>query len=223
MNEGKLDNILILPGWRILDVGGGHVPYSKATDIVDWYPEGEHNQVQRRGAGMNVPRGVAFHKADARNLPFDDNEFDFVVCAETLNHLDRPDAACSELCRVARAGYVEVPDIAHELFEPHDEHLWRCWMEEKTLVFSPKSPEDLLWKAEKLIGGVVEYGPAPYGPALLHSLHQCWDAYYCAFIWTDGFKWRVLPPRLAPPKAPALVKPPQKVADPKIAVVEQCG
>ncbi len=40
--------------------------------------------------------------ASAQRLPFSDNTFDAVVCIETLEHVDNPDAAISEFARVCK-------------------------------------------------------------------------------------------------------------------------
>jgi ubiquinone/menaquinone biosynthesis C-methylase UbiE len=42
-------------------------------------------------------------------MPFADNSFDFVCCSHVLEHVSDPERACSELMRVARRGYIEVP------------------------------------------------------------------------------------------------------------------
>lgn len=43
-----------------------------------------------------------FYQCSAYDLPFDDDSFDLVCCLEVLEHLDDPDAALREICRVAR-------------------------------------------------------------------------------------------------------------------------
>ena len=55
-----------------------------------------------RWAEEHVTTGAAFSLADVYRLPFEDDAFDMVLSLETLEHLDRPDDALRELCRVAR-------------------------------------------------------------------------------------------------------------------------
>lgn len=53
-------------------------------------------------------------RASIYDLPFEDNQFDLILCLEVLEHLDRPDAAVEELARVGRRDLVvSVP------FEPY--------------------------------------------------------------------------------------------------------
>ncbi len=42
-------------------------------------------------------------RADAQELPFADNSFDFVTCLEVIEHLERPEAFLSEVRRVLKA------------------------------------------------------------------------------------------------------------------------
>src|SRR3712207_5372782 len=46
--------------------------------------------------------------------PFDDAQFDFVVCSHVLEDIRDPLFVCSELQRVAKAGYIEVPSRLEE-------------------------------------------------------------------------------------------------------------
>ena len=48
-----------------------------------------------------VPSDVAFKVGSAYELPYADNSFDLVVCAEVLEHLEYPERALAELCRTS--------------------------------------------------------------------------------------------------------------------------
>lgn len=47
---------------------------------------------------------VDAHVADARELPFEDDAFDLVVCFEVIEHIERPGTAMAEFARVLRRG-----------------------------------------------------------------------------------------------------------------------
>ena len=54
--------------------------------------------------------GVAVASASAFELPFGENQFDYVVAIEILEHLPEPDLAVAELARVTRhGGLITVP------------------------------------------------------------------------------------------------------------------
>src|SRR5687768_9326100 len=72
---------------------------------------------------------------DHEPWPFEDDRFDFAVCATTLEDVRDPIWVCREMARVARAGYVEVPTPIAELILDvqgrgawlgHDHHRWIC-------------------------------------------------------------------------------------------------
>jgi SAM-dependent methyltransferase len=56
------------------------------------------------------------------NLPFRDQAFDFVIASHVLEHSTDPARFLGELQRVARAGYIEVPDAFMERVNPYRDH-----------------------------------------------------------------------------------------------------
>lgn len=51
---------------------------------------------------------IKLRVADALQLPFADNSFDFVLCSKTVHHMKEPDAVAmmKEILRVAKRGYI---------------------------------------------------------------------------------------------------------------------
>ncbi len=104
---------------RVLDVGGWAAPLPRADAVIDLFP------YETRGLyGPPVDPAAERFTADTwvqRDIcatapwPFDDDEFDLVVCSHTLEDVRDPVRVCEELVRVARAGYVEVPAPVNEL------------------------------------------------------------------------------------------------------------
>ena len=72
-------------------------------------------------------------------MPFADGAFDYAVCSHVLEHVSDPAAVAAELSRVARAGYVEVPEAASAKILDFPSHVWWCRLDGSTLVFTPKS------------------------------------------------------------------------------------
>jgi hypothetical protein len=97
----------------ILDVGGWAVPFPRADWVIDlapyetrgaWGYDGEPD-AERFTAQTYVQRDIC----DREPWPFEDGRFDFVICSHTLEDVRDPVWVCSEIVRVGRAGYVEVP------------------------------------------------------------------------------------------------------------------
>ncbi len=103
----------------VLDVGGAARPLSRADWILDLAPYEARGQLgsdgdpahERFGPERWVQRDICMREP----WPFANGQFDFAVCSHTLEDVRDPVFVASELQRVARAGYVEVPSLRQEL------------------------------------------------------------------------------------------------------------
>lgn len=92
----------------VLEVGSGASPYFRANVLCDAYEE-----TQERFFTPLVhdrPTILAF----VEQLPFRDDVFDFVIASHVLEHSAHPEKFISEIQRVGKAGYIEVPDAFME-------------------------------------------------------------------------------------------------------------
>jgi hypothetical protein len=105
-------------GAKVLDVGGGASPFPRANWVIDALRfealgGGSHGNVHL--ALGDVPRRysadtwVTWDLCSRQPWPFEDKQFDFAVCSHLLEDIRDPIWVCSELSRVAKAGYVESP------------------------------------------------------------------------------------------------------------------
>ncbi len=115
---------------RVLDVGGATNRLARVDVVLDLLP------------GADVRRDVC----DREPWPFADDEFDFAICSHTLEDVRDPVWVCSELQRVARAGYVEVPSrLEEQCWGVHGEwagwshHRWLVDVDDGGIVFGHKS------------------------------------------------------------------------------------
>ena len=97
----------------VLDVGGGAKPFARAGWVLDLLPY-ERRSVHAGGERFTRDTWVRRDACDRESWPFADGQFDFAVCSQTLEDVRDPVWICSELQRVARAGYVEVPSRPQE-------------------------------------------------------------------------------------------------------------
>jgi SAM-dependent methyltransferase len=121
----------------VLDVGSGDKPHWRADVLLDRYVGDEHGGQRSGSSSARVDRPL--FDADAADMPFADQAFDFVICSHVLEHVEQPDRVISELTRVAKAGYIEVPSAASAKILDFPSHLWWVTLEDGVLVFTAKT------------------------------------------------------------------------------------
>lgn len=135
----------------VVDVGGGGSPFPRANYVIDMTP------YEKRAALGKVE--VDFPErftADTWTMldicertpwPFEDNYFDFAVCSHVLEDIRDPIWVCSEMERVAKAGYIEVPSriieqsrgVEHPLYAGFYHHRWLIDFKDNSVLFMHKS------------------------------------------------------------------------------------
>ncbi len=102
--DATLDGLGDLDGKRLLDVacGTGHLAGAASTRGAE--AEGiDFAATMVAQAAGNYP-ACTFTEGDAAHLPYEDERFDAVACSFGLLHLEDPDVAIREACRVLRPG-----------------------------------------------------------------------------------------------------------------------
>ncbi len=105
---------------HVLEVGPGNNPNKRANVIADKFIESNYH----RAGNLKVLNNQRFVEADGQALPFKDKEFDYVICAHVLEHVDDPIQFLKEQTRVAPMGYLETPSIIGEYLMPKESHRW---------------------------------------------------------------------------------------------------
>ncbi len=114
-SKNYVDSILLSNrDWKVLDIGCGYSANDYATTICDIQDLSKHYNDRN------------FVKLIDENLPFTDNEFDFVVASHVIEHVKDPKKFITELERVSKKGYIELPTKLEDnlVFENKKEHLW---------------------------------------------------------------------------------------------------
>lgn len=133
----------------VLDVGGWANPLPRADWIIDLFPwetRGLYGSAVDPSRERFTDATWVRHDICENPWPFADDQFDFVVCAQTLEDVRDPLAVCRELARVGKAGYVEVPSPVEELtwglqgpWAGWSHHHWICELHDAGLRFTHKS------------------------------------------------------------------------------------
>lgn len=135
----------------VIDVGGGMAAFPRADWIIDALPYEEQGKLldrARQHTDVRFTRDtwVQFDLCSRRRWPFEDNQFDFAVCSHVLEDVRDPIWVCSEISRIAKAGYVEVPSraleqstgVEHPRLAGYYHHRWLVSVNDGQLEFRQK-------------------------------------------------------------------------------------
>ncbi len=101
----------------VLDIGGWGRPLARADWVMDLMPyetRGLYGQEDPAPERFSDSTWIRRDICDREPYPFADGEIDFVVCSHTLEDVRDPIWVCSEMNRIAKAGYIEVPSRLEE-------------------------------------------------------------------------------------------------------------
>jgi hypothetical protein len=120
----------------VLDIGGWAKPFARADWVIDLMPYetrglyGDRDPLPERFAAESwIERDIC----DREPFPFADGEIDFAICSHTLEDIRDPVWVCSELNRVAKAGYIETPSRLEEQ-SYNVQGSWVGWSHHRWLV-----------------------------------------------------------------------------------------
>ncbi len=127
MFEPNVDKVLRRLDSRsiVLDIGGWARPFSRANYVLDaesfdtrgyysdpktatqrgWYAPAQGGEKECFTRNTWIQRDIC----EKTPFPFKDKEIDFVICSHTLEDVRDPLWVCSEIIRIGKRGYIEVP------------------------------------------------------------------------------------------------------------------
>lgn len=190
--QSRLFDFEIRPGDRVLDVGSGNMPLRLATHLLDISLDKDH--VGRAGQPFRMLEGREVHECSIERMPFPDKHFDFVYCSHVLEHVDDPAAACEELMRVGRRGYIETPTRCKDFMLGSarvSNHKW--WVEavEGRLVFTAYAPRDLDGIGGDLFMRMLSDPASVREKAFWALVHLRAERLDVMLLWEDRFAYEV--------------------------------
>lgn len=168
----------------VLEVGSGGNPYFRANVLLDAYAETR----ERHWEPLITDRPTVLGFVE--NLPFKNKVFDFVIASHVLEHSSDPDAFLGELQRVAKAGYIEVPDAFMERINPYLDHRLEITERDERLIIrkkpahqvDPELVELYEHKANEVIAGET---------MRRHPFH-----FHVRYYWADKIDYEILTPEV---------------------------
>lgn len=103
--------------FKVLDVGGASAPFKRADTIIDFVPYESVCISQSKGPGeilFSKNTYISHDICSREPWPIKEKEFDFSICSHVLEDIRDPLWVCSEIIRVSKAGYIEIPSKLYE-------------------------------------------------------------------------------------------------------------
>jgi hypothetical protein len=169
----------------VLDVGGWIQPFTRADWVIDVMPYETRGQDGTQGEGperFTRDTWVVRDICDREPWPFEDKQFDFVVCGHTLEDVRDPIWVCHELIRVARRGYIEVPSRLEEHTYGF-QGPWVGWGHHRWIVEVGDNRIDFVFKHHVIHGREANYFPTSFYRTLSE------DQKAEPFWWRDEFEF----------------------------------
>jgi len=172
------------PQALVLEVGAGGNPYPRANVLLDAYEESQ----ERHWEPLRRDRPFVFGFIE--NLPFKDHSFDFLIASHVLEHSRNPEKSLAEFQRVARAGYIEVPDALFERLFPYRDHRLEITVRDQRLVIRKKHA----WLVDSEFYDLCHRGKNDVIDGNLVSRHPF--AFHVRYYWRDRIDFLVVNPEI---------------------------
>jgi hypothetical protein len=165
----SVDRLLreLSPDALVLDIGGWARPLARADWVMDLLPYETRGVYGRDGSDERFTRETWIERdiCERTPYPFADDSVDFVVCSHTLEDIRDPIWVCSEMNRVARAGYIEVPSrLEEQTMGVHGP--WVGWSHHRWLIDVGDGRIDFTMKPHFLHGREGDHFPRGFHSTL---------------------------------------------------------
>jgi predicted SAM-dependent methyltransferase len=99
---------------KVLEVGPGGNPYDRSDVFLELRQKDDDAYYQRGLTDHLITDKPLFYYENNSKFPFEDNQFDYVICSHVIEHVENIPFFLNELFRVAQKGYLEYPTIYYE-------------------------------------------------------------------------------------------------------------
>ena len=124
---------------KVLEIGPGSSPHERSDVLLEKKYEKRDEYTAQVGhqEKLITDKKIVYYEGD--RFPFNDNEFDYVICSHVLEHVDDVELFLAEIFRVAGKGYFEYPLIYYEYLYNFKVHLNLLKFDSEMLHYMKKS------------------------------------------------------------------------------------
>ena len=124
---------------KVLEIGPGSSPLLRSDVLLD-KKFGDIEALEQRALQPKIEYNKPVYYYDGSKFPFQDNEFDYVICSQVLEHVSGNEFSnfIKEIERVAKRGYIEVPRVFYEYLFNFHVHKWLINFKDGNLLLLDK-------------------------------------------------------------------------------------
>ncbi|MHB8121810.1 MAG: class I SAM-dependent methyltransferase [Desulfuromonadaceae bacterium] len=163
---------------KVLEIGPGGNPHPRSDVLLEkiFNDSGEAKEQRGNAPELLTIKKVVFYEGNV--FPFEDNEFDYIICSHVLEHVDNIEQFMSEVFRVSSKGYLEYPTIYYEYLYNFQVHVNFIKFNSNTLYYLKKSETEV-------------YKFKPIQNLFLQSLNKGYSKYVDDLkdVMFEGFEW----------------------------------
>lgn len=133
---------------RVLEIGPGATPYFRSDIFLELDYDSEEERIAQSGhvGVLQTKKQIVYY--DGGKFPFDDKEFDYVICSHVLEHVSDADFFLSEIQRVGKKGYLEFPTVYYDYIYNFEEHQLFVFEKNGVINWMTKQESGLMKYAE---------------------------------------------------------------------------
>ena len=142
---------------KVLEIGPGALPHARSNEFLELQFESDEIKMAQRGGVIDEAHfsGRPVHHYDGGRFPFEDKQFDYVICSHVIEHVSDPAAFMEEIFRVGGGrGYLEYPLITYEYLYDFDVHLHLLKVDPATRVLRYLPKKDTALSQFAAVSGI---------------------------------------------------------------------
>lgn len=124
---------------KVLEIGPGATPHIRSDMFLELNYKNETERIAQSGhvGILSTKKPIKYY--DGTFFPFEDNEFDYVICSHVLEHVQNLNLFLKEIARVSKRGYIEFPTPLYDYIYDFPEHLNFCFWDGYKVCWGKKS------------------------------------------------------------------------------------
>ncbi|MFH2045591.1 MAG: methyltransferase domain-containing protein [Pseudomonadota bacterium] len=122
----------------VLEIGPGGNPHPRSDILLEMkFDDEKEAEIQRSYMPpLKTEKKVVYY--DGNHFPFENKEFDYVICSHVLEHVGNIELFLSELIKIAYRGYIEFPTIYYDYLYNMPTHKTMLMYKNDIIWYLPK-------------------------------------------------------------------------------------